>query len=125
MGTYGLGSSRVLGESVEAYHAPAGIVWPEAVAPFAVHLVSLCREGDSIKKADAFYEELTRRGIAVLYDDRPSVRAGEKFSDADLIGIPTRMVISEKTLANSSIEVKKRVEKTSSLVPLAKISMNI
>lgn len=121
MGTYGLGSSRLMGAIVEAYHDDKGIVWPEAIAPFQVHLVSLCRTDESARKADAFYAELTRRGVPVLYDDRPDVRAGEKFSDADLIGIPTRMVVSEKTLAAESVEVKKRSDSEATLTPLENV----
>lgn len=116
MGCYGIGSSRIMGAIVEMSHDQGGIVWPDGVAPFAVHLVSLANNDALRQKADALYEQMTRRGIEVLYDDREGVRPGEKFAEADLIGIPTRMVVSEKTLAAGSVEVKKRKEAKSALV---------
>jgi prolyl-tRNA synthetase len=116
MGCYGIGSSRLMGAIVEMSHDENGIIWPDAVAPFAVHLVSLAKSDAERRKADELYEEMTRRGMEVLYDDRTEARPGEKFADADIIGIPTRMVVSEKTLAAGSVEVKKRTEKNATLV---------
>ena len=85
-----------------------GLVWPESVSPFNVHLIALFDEKGTVKKAaDHLYEKLTKKGVEVLYDDRDT-GAGEKFGDSDLIGIPKRYVISEKTLANDSIEMKDR-----------------
>jgi prolyl-tRNA synthetase len=114
MGSYGIGPGRVMGTIVEIHADDKGLVWPEAVAPFNVHLVALFDEAGKVKKAaDDLYEKLIKKGIEVLYDDR-EVSAGEKFSDSDLIGIPKRYVISEKTLAadaseGDSVEVKDRV----------------
>jgi prolyl-tRNA synthetase len=118
MGCYGIGPSRVLGSIVEVHHDDRGILWPASVAPFAVHLVSLCKDDEHIKKADAAYGQLTAAGIEVLYDDRTDTRAGEKFADADLIGIPIRMVVSEKTLKEGKVEVKKRTESEAVLMPM-------
>jgi prolyl-tRNA synthetase len=108
MGSYGIGPGRVMGAIVETLSDDKGIVWPESVAPFAVHLIALEDKAGKVKpEADALYERLVAKGIEVLYDDRDA-RAGEKFADSDLIGIPTRYVISEKTLAEGSVEAKDR-----------------
>ncbi len=108
MGCYGLGPSRTMGAIVEVLSDEKGIVWPESIAPFAVHLVALHDKAGTVKKsADDLYAKLTKKGVEVLYDDR-DVGAGEKFGDSDLIGIPQRYVISEKTLKDNSIEVKNR-----------------
>lgn len=117
MGCYGIGITRALGTIVEIHNDENGIIWPKAVAPYQVHLVSLCRD-DDVAKADALYDELLSKGIDVLYDDRLDVRAGQKFADSDLIGIPVRVVVSAKTLANSSVEVKKRAESETTMVSL-------
>jgi len=120
MGSYGIGPGRVMGTIVEIHADEKGLVWPEAVAPFNVHLVAIFDKnvadggvGKVKKAADDLYAKLTKKGIEVLYDDR-DVSAGEKFGDSDLIGIPRRYVISEKTLAadaseGGSVEVKDRV----------------
>jgi prolyl-tRNA synthetase len=97
-----------MGTIVEIHADDKGLVWPEAVAPFAVHLIALFDEAGKVKEAaDDLYEKLTKKGVEVLYDDRDD-RAGEKFGDSDLIGIPKRYVISEKTLKDESVEVKDR-----------------
>lgn len=108
MGSYGIGPGRVMGTIVETLSDEKGIVWPAEVAPFAVHLIALNDKGGKVKPAaDALYESLSAKGIEVLYDDRDA-GAGEKFTDSDLLGIPTRYIISEKTLATESVEVKDR-----------------
>ncbi len=108
LGSYGIGITRLMGTLVEIFSDEKGIIWPEAVAPFAIHLIGLFNEAGNAKKAaDDLYKKLTDKGIEVLYDDREA-GAGEKFSDSDLIGIPKRIVVSEKTLANNSVEVKDR-----------------
>ena len=104
MGCYGLGPSRLMGTIVEVHHDEKGIIWPEEVAPFLVHLISLNQN----KEAEKVYDNLQKAGIEVLYDDREDASAGEKFADADLIGCPVRAVVSKKTLAKDSVEVKKR-----------------
>lgn len=108
MGCYGIGPGRVMGTIAEIRSDEKGLVWPDAVAPFAVHLVALFDKDGTVKKtADEIYEKLIKKGVDVLYDDRDA-SAGEKFSDADLIGIPVRYVISAKTLSNNSVERKYR-----------------
>lgn len=103
MGCYGIGPSRLLGTIVEVYHDEKGLKWPKEIAPFQVHLLSL----KSDKEAEEIYQKLIAQGVEVLYDDR-DVSAGEKFADADLIGIPERVVVSAKTLAEDSVEIKNR-----------------
>jgi prolyl-tRNA synthetase len=110
MGCYGIGIGRTLAAIVEKYHDDKGIVWPENLAPYKVYLARLGEKPEVIAAADKMYEDLTRQGVAVLYDDRIDTRPGEKFADADLLGMPYRMVISEKTLASGHIELKKRTD---------------
>ncbi|MCX6809690.1 MAG: His/Gly/Thr/Pro-type tRNA ligase C-terminal domain-containing protein [Candidatus Berkelbacteria bacterium] len=104
MGCYGIGIQRLMGTIVEINHDEKGIIWPKAVAPYDVHLISL--EG-SEKRGEEVYQALFKAGISVLYDDR-DISAGEKFADCDLIGIPYRLVVSQRT--QDKIEVKKRDE---------------
>jgi prolyl-tRNA synthetase len=108
MGSYGIGITRLMGVLVEKFSDDKGIVWPASVAPFAVHLVELSGGDKTVKqKADAVYEELAGRGIEVLYDDR-DVRAGEKFADSELIGIPLRVVVSKKGIDAGAYECVRR-----------------
>ena len=105
MGSYGIGVTRLMGILVEVLADEKGLVWPESVAPFAVHLVSLGRNGDEISKtADALYDELTKKEIEVLYDDR-DLRAGEKFAESDLLGIPKRIVVGKDAVVSDAFEV--------------------
>ncbi|MFA4831388.1 MAG: aminoacyl--tRNA ligase-related protein, partial [Patescibacteria group bacterium] len=118
MGCYGIGPSRVMGSMVEVYHDKNGIIWPESVAPFAAHLVSLCKNGAQIKQADDIYESLLRKKIDVLYDDRLEISAGQKFADSDLFGIPKRIIVSPKTLERRSVEIKNRGEEKTILLKI-------
>lgn len=104
MGSYGIGSSRIMAALVEISHDDRGIIWPASVAPYQVHLLALTSSVKS--KANKIYQDLQKRGIAVLYDDREDSSAGEKLMDADLLGMPWRLVVSEKT--GSKVEVKAR-----------------
>jgi prolyl-tRNA synthetase len=109
MGSYGIGPGRLMGTIVEVLSDAKGIVWPKSVAPFDYHLLNLAADDVEVSAAaNALYEEMTAKGIEVLYDDRVGVTAGEKFNDSDLLGIPTRIVISKKTLAAQKFEVKDR-----------------
>ncbi|TRZ78520.1 prolyl-tRNA synthetase [bacterium] len=103
MGCYGIGPSRIMGALVEIYHDDKGIIWPEEIAPFKVHLIDIKQN----EKSDKIYDELSKAGIEVLYDDR-DISAGVKFADADLIGIPYRIVVSKKTIEQDSVEIKGR-----------------
>jgi len=118
MGCYGIGPTRVMGTIVEICHDDKGIVWPKSVAPFEYHLIVLGDDAEVKATADKLYADLTSAGKEVLYDDRADVGAGAKFADADLIGIPTRLVISAKTLKENAAEVKNRNEENSELKPL-------
>lgn len=121
MGSYGIGPGRVMGTIVELYGDDKGLAWPEAIAPFAIHLIVLRDEkGITKKTADDIYKKLIKKGVDVLYDDR-ECSAGEKFSDADLLGIPKRMVVSEKTLAHNSVELKDRITQKIELAPISKL----
>ncbi len=116
MGCYGIGITRLVGIVVEKYNDEKGIVWPESVAPFKVHLLSL----NKAEEGEKIYAQLQAAGIEVLYDDREA-GAGEKFADADLIGIPYRIVVSEKSLAAGGVELKKRSEKNSEIIEVEKL----
>jgi prolyl-tRNA synthetase len=114
LGSYGIGITRLMGTIVEVLSDDKGIVWPEEVAPFQVHVVSITAGNeDVVKEADRLYELLKENGIEVLYDDR-DVRAGEKFADSDLIGIPVRLVVSEKTMSQGGIGRVERASGTTS-----------
>jgi len=117
MGCYGIGLGRNMAAIVEKHHDELGIIWPEAVAPFKAHLVSLGQN----KKAEKIYNNLIKSGVEALYDDREEVSAGEKFADADLIGCPYRVVISDKTLKKDSVEVKKRDGKKCKLAKIKEV----
>lgn len=118
MGCYGIGVSRLLGAIVEAHHDDKGMILPLSVAPYAVYLASLNADDDEVtSKADEIYDELTAAGIEVLYDDRND-KPGVKFNDADLLGLPLRVVVSKRGLGNGEIELKGRTEEKASYVPL-------
>jgi prolyl-tRNA synthetase len=120
MGCYGISPQRSMGTIVEVYHDNKGIVWPESVAPFKVILISI--SGKNVSAAgEKIYRQLIDRGIEILYDDR-DVSAGEKFADADLIGIPIRIIVSAKTLAQKSVEIKKRGKGSAKLVKISTLS---
>jgi len=121
MGSYGIGLGRLMGTIVELNNDKDGIIWPAEIAPFAVHLISLNKN----EKGDKIYEEMEKAGIEVLYDDREEVSAGEKFASADLIGCPTRIVVSEKTLAKDSVEIKKRGSEKVEMVKISKLVMHV
>ncbi len=118
MGSYGIGTGRLLATIVELHHDDKGIVWPESVAPFRFHLLSLgVTEPGIAAQAEELYARLVKNRYEVLYDDREE-SAGVKFADADLIGIPWRITVSRKTLAQSSVEIKRRGETASRLIAL-------
>lgn len=107
MGSYGIGVTRLMGLLAEKFADEKGLVWPEAVAPLRVHLVSLGAEPQVVEEADELYREFTEAGVEVLYDDRDA-RAGEKFADSDLLGLPLRIVVSERSLSAGKFEVVER-----------------
>jgi len=113
MGCYGIGLGRLMGTIVEVLSDEKGIVWPESVAPFKIHLLVLNEEQKLV--ADNLYEELKRREVAVLYDDR-DISVGEKFADADLLGMPLRVLVSNKSITAGGYEVKGRSENVSKIM---------
>ena len=109
MGCYGIGITRFVAAAIEQNHDDGGITWPEAIAPFNVYMVPInLHKSPRVQEAcDAIYDELTARGIEVLYDDRSS-RPGVKFADCDLLGIPHRVVVGERGLDGGTLEYKHR-----------------
>ena len=119
MGSYGIGPGRVMGTIVEVSSDERGIVWPEAIAPFRYHLIALPDANGTVEKeAEKLYTRLTSLGITVLYDDRLELSAGERFAEADLLGISTRLVISERTLGKG-VERKDRKTGSVDIIPYA------
>lgn len=116
MGSYGIGLGRLMGTIVEILSDDKGIIWPESVAPFKVHLLSLGDDEKVKSESERLYKELNEKGIEVLFDDRVDVSAGEKFADSDLIGIPYRVVVSKRSLADGGFEIKKRIETSGRVV---------
>ncbi len=135
MGAYGIGIERAIALIVEAHHDARGIIWPLAVAPFQVHLINLKSQISNLKLAtpavdtptvaESVYELLDGAGIEVLYDDREEVSAGIKFADADLIGLPLRLVVSEKSLAGGGVELKRRTEDKPFIIPVKDLTLGI
>ena len=122
MGCYGLGPSRTMGAIVECCHDNKGIVWPTSIAPYKIHLIGLDLHDAKIKsQSETMYQKLLDKNIEVLYDDREDSTAGTKFTDADLIGIPTRLVISKRSIENGGVESKKRNEEKNEIIALEKI----
>jgi prolyl-tRNA synthetase len=108
IGSYGIGVTRLIGVLVEKFADEKGIVWPENIAPFKVHLTALNTDDAAVREwADGIYESLTERGVSVLYDDR-DVRTGEKFADSDLLGMPYRVVVSKRSKEEGVHEVVER-----------------
>ena len=117
MGCYGIGVDRLMGAIVEVHHDEKGILWPEEAAPFPAHLLQIGESTTELQKFGALvYNQLVKEGVEPLFDDRAGLSAGEKFFDADLIGLPWRVVVSEKTMVQDKIEVKKRNSKETKLV---------
>ncbi len=121
MGCYGIGITRLIGAIVEAKNDEAGIIWPKNAAPYQINLLSLGKDETVIQKADELYNQLTADGFEVLYDDRDE-SAGKKFADADLIGLPVRIVISNRTLAEESVEWKERAQSEAEKVLLTQLT---
>ena len=110
MGSYGVGLGRLMGTIVEILSDDKGLIWPVSISPFKVHVVEITSENKKVKEtAEKLYESFVKDGIEVLYDDREA-RAGEKFNDSDLIGIPLRIVVSDKGLEKGEFEIKQRID---------------
>jgi prolyl-tRNA synthetase len=119
MGCYGLGLGRTMAAAIEQNHDENGIIWPLPLAPFSVLVISLNPNDEAVRAAaDAIYDELVRRGVEVLYDDRDE-RPGVKFNDADLVGIPIRVVVGGKSLARGEVELSPRRGREKHAIPVA------
>ncbi len=117
MGSYGIGPGRAMGTVAEVLSDEKGLVWPTEIAPFSYHLILISSKNAEVRaQADALYTALSARGKRVLYDDREGVSAGEKFSDADLMGMPEQIIVSEKTLSQGTYEVRTRVDGASRFI---------
>jgi len=127
MGSYGIGSGRLMACIAEEYHDDNGLIWPVSVAPYAVHLVVLPGKGEGEEvtaQADQLYAELQAAGIEVLYDDR-SESPGVKFMDADLLGMPIRLTVSERARKAGGVEFKRRDQVEKSILPLAEVIQSV
>ncbi len=135
MGSYGIGSGRLMASVAEEHHDEYGLIWPIPVAPYSVHLITLhkgkkvglgeeAQDNDPAKIADELYEQFLSEGIEVLYDDRDE-SPGVKFNDADLLGIPIRLTISDRSLQEGGIEFKRRDQKETTIIPIDMISSQI
>lgn len=121
MGSYGIGSGRLLAAIAEEYNDKDGLIWPISVAPYDVHLLGL---KGAEAQAESVFKELSDAGIEVLFDDRQE-SPGVKFTDADLIGIPIRLTVSERSLAKDSVEIKRRDQDAAELVPIEEINAHV
>jgi prolyl-tRNA synthetase len=124
MGCYGIGVSRLVATAIEQHHDQDGIVWPMSIAPFHVALVTAGKEPELTAAAKELYAELTAAGVEVLFDDRDE-RPGVKFKDADLLGLPIRIVVGKKSLAEGKVEIKARSSKTADLVAVGDAPANV
>ncbi len=118
MGCYGIGLGRLMATIVEVHHDEKGTIWPKKVSPFQVHLIPIENNKKVKEASEKLYQDLQKEKIELLYDDREDKTAGEKFADADLLGIPWRIVVSERTLKENSVELKQREKKEIKLVKI-------
>lgn len=121
MGSYGIGPARVMGTIVETMTDEKGIVWPEAIAPFKIHLLSLGDNNEVTSKTEELYQSLLKSNIEVLFDDRRGVSNGEKLNDADLIGCSWRVVVSEKSLTAGGCELKARSKENGEIIGFSEL----
>ena len=121
MGCYGIGIGRLLASIIEANHDEEGIIWPPAVAPYQIHLMHIGKGDEVRQRAEALYTDLRAQGYEVLYDDRQE-SPGVKFNEADLLGMPLRLTISQRTLETDSVEIKRRTEKEKDFVKLDELN---
>ena len=118
MGCYGIGVGRMAASICEAHHDDYGPIWPMSIAPWQVHICAMNLDKEGVREvADTLYENLQNAGVEVIYDDR-SVSAGNKFSDADLLGVPVRVVVSPRNLKESVVEVSTRDKSLMEKVPV-------
>jgi prolyl-tRNA synthetase len=122
MGSYGIGPARIAAAAIEQNNDKDGIIWPKSIAPFDVELLPLnMNDSKTVEVAEKLYKDLKEKGIEVLLDDR-NERAGVKFKDADLIGIPTQIIIGEKNLKEGLVEIKDRRTKETVKVKMEEVA---
>lgn len=119
LGSYGIGITRLVGVIAEIMSDEKGLIWPESIAPFQTHIVRIGDDVETVKQADDLYEKLSEKGAEVLYDDR-NVRVGEMLADADLIGIPNRVIVSSKSIQAGGVEMKPRNSDKTKIISLQK-----
>lgn len=115
LGSYGIGITRVIGVITELMSDDKGLVWPEAIAPAQIHIVRIGNGEEVVVSADKLYDQLMEQGVEVLYDDR-DIQPGKMLADADLIGVPTRVIVSTKSLEAGGVEVKKRISDETEII---------
>ena len=120
MGCYGIGVGRTMAASVEQNHDERGIIWPVAIAPFEVIIITASKDEKQMEIAEQLYQSLLKGGIDVILDDRDE-RAGVKFADADLIGYPYRITVGKKTILENTVDLKTRVSGLEQAVPLTEV----
>jgi len=126
MGCYGIGTGRLMGTIVETNFDKKGIIWPDLVAPYQIHLVCLDNGKEKVSKAaDEIYQTLSDNKLEVFYDDRKDKSPGEKFADADLIGLPVRLVVSSKTIEKNSVEFKERGKEKTELMKIEEVILRL
>ncbi len=121
MGSYGIGPSRLMGLIAEHFADDRGLVWPKNIAPFKLYIVQIGSDEVVAQEAQSLYDELTAQGVEVLWDDRSDARPGEKFADADLYGIPYRVVVSNKTIEGHVYELKRRTSSDAEMLSKEKL----
>jgi prolyl-tRNA synthetase len=120
MGCYGIGVGRLAASVCEAKHDDFGPIWPISIAPWEVHICCIRPDDEEAKRvADELYDEMKRKHIDVIYDDREGVRAGQMFADADLLGVPIRVVVSPRNLQEGNLEISTRDKSVKEMVALA------
>jgi prolyl-tRNA synthetase len=125
MGSYGIGSGRLLACVAEEYNDEHGLIWPVSIAPYQVHIVQLGGKDETVvKQADQLYDQLRAQGVEVLYDDRPE-QPGVKFNDADLLGMPIRLTVSGRAIKKGGIEMKRRTAKEPTIIPVDDIAAKV
>jgi prolyl-tRNA synthetase len=121
LGSYGIGITRVMGVVVEKFADDKGIVWPKSIAPFVIHLLVLGTDTATHLAAEDLYQQMCDKNIEVLFDDRQGVAPGEKFADADLLGMPLRVVVSDRSLSNGGVEIKERTSADSRVITVQEL----
>jgi prolyl-tRNA synthetase len=125
LGRYRLYADRLLAAVAETHHDEHGLIWPPTVAPYEVYLMTLGKRSEAVEEvAGRLYQELTSAGLNVLFDDRDE-RAGVKFNDADLLGMPLRVVVGERGLKNGTVELKPRREEEARVIPLDQLVQQV